>query len=143
MSDRRDFDRLFGEVDAVLRQPVDHRPGRGAQLGFAAVLEGKPRAAVRRAATGLNLLDDRVGGEVARDDVSAAFADAIIVQELLAPAIEQPAAQLVAKRIPHDGIHADEARREVTDGKELHELHVDELGARGKAERITVATHVG
>ena len=50
MRDRRDLDRHLGQVDAVGRQPVDHRPERGAQGGRRTVLEtqecpamGEPR----------------------------------------------------------------------------------------------------
>ena len=61
--DRRHLDRLLGEIDAVRRQPVDHRAERLAQLRLRHVLEAEIGAAVRRAAAGLDLLDDRVGAD--------------------------------------------------------------------------------
>ena len=61
MRDRRDLDRHLGEIDAVRREPVDHRAERRAQLGLRAMLEAQIGAAVRRAAAGLDLLDDGVG----------------------------------------------------------------------------------
>ena len=82
--DRRHLDRHLGEVDAVLRQPVDHRPERLAQLLRRHVLEAQIGAAVRRAAAGLDLLDDGVGGDVAGDDVFAVLRHAVAVGELLA-----------------------------------------------------------
>ena len=54
MRDRRDFDRHLGQIDVVLRQPVDHRPERLAQRRLRAVLERQIGAAMRRAAAGLD-----------------------------------------------------------------------------------------
>src|SRR5256885_13720121 len=68
---------------------------------------------------------------------------AFLAEELLLLRVQQPAAELVAERIPHDRIHADEARREMPDRKELHELHVDELRPGAQREYISVAAHVG
>ena len=107
------------------------------------VLEAQIHAAVRRAAARLHLLGDRVGGEVAGENILAVLGGAVARGELVPVAIEQPAAQLVAERIPHDRVHADQARREVPDGEELHELHVDEAGARAQRQRVPVAAHVG
>ena len=126
-----------------LREPVDHRPERRAQLGLRAVLEAQIGAAVRRAAPGLHLLDDGVGRDVAGDDVAAVLADAVAGGELLAVAVEQPSAELVAERIPHDRVHADETRRQMPDREELHEFHVDERRAGAQRERVAVAAHVG
>jgi hypothetical protein len=100
-------------------------------------LKRKPRAAVRRAAAGGDFLQNRVSGEVARRNVTAPFG-----QELALFGVEQPAAQLVAERIPHDRIHSHQPRREVADRKELHELHVDQLGAGAQCQRVAIAAHV-
>ena len=78
-----------------------------------------------------------MGGMIAHRDVAPVF-----VQEFLHFGVEQLAAELVAKRVPHDRIHADQPRCEMADRKELHELHVDELGAGAQRERVTVAAHV-
>ena len=71
MRDRRHLDRHLRQVDAVVGEPVDHRAERLAQLLRRHVLEAQIRAAVRRAAAGLDLLQDRVGADVAGDDVFA------------------------------------------------------------------------
>ena len=98
---------------------------------------------MRRAAAGLDLLDDGVGADVAGDDVLAVLRHAVAVGELLHVLVEQPAAELVAERVPHDRVHADQPRRQMPDREELHELHVDQRRAGAKAERIAVAAHVG
>ena len=41
------------------------------------------------------------------------------------------------------GIHADQTRRQMADREELHELHVDQLGAGAQRQRVAVAAHVG
>ena len=142
MSDRRDLDGHLQEVDAVLGEPVDHRAERFAQRGLANVLEAEIGAAGRRAAPGLHFLQDRIGRLVARDDILRSLRVPVVVHELAHLGVQQPAAELVAERIPHDRIHADKARREMADREELHELHVDELGPRAQRQRMAVATHV-
>src|ERR1700687_1573182 len=97
----------------------------------------------RRSPPGFHLLEDRVSGKIARDDVAPVLGRAIIVGKFALRGIQQSAAELVAKRIPHDRIHADEARREMADRKELYELHIDELGAGAQRQRIAVTTHIG
>ena len=118
-------------------EAVDDRPERRAQLRLAAMPEGKPRAAVRRAAARRDFLEDGMGCMIAHRDVAPVF-----VQEFLHFGVQQPAAELVAERVPHDRIHADQPRREMADRKELHELHVDQLGAGAQRERVAVAAHV-
>ena len=59
--DRRHFDRLAREVDAVRREAVDHRTERHTQVPLVAMLEREPGAAVRRAAAFRHLLENRVG----------------------------------------------------------------------------------
>src|SRR6185437_16065304 len=115
----------------------DDRAEGLAKPRFAAVAERAPYAAVRRAAPRLDLLQDRPGGEVAYRGVLAFFGE-----KLLHPGIQQPSAELVAERIPHDRVHADQPRRKMADRKELHELHVDQLGPRAERERVAVAAHV-
>lgn len=51
--------------------------------------------------------------------------------------------QLVAERVPHDGVHPEEARRQVPDREELDEFHVDELRPGAWRERVALAAHVG
>src|SRR6202022_2237213 len=102
----------------VLREAVDDRSEGFAQARLGAMLKAQERSAVGGSATGLHLLDDGVGGDVARGHVAAVLAHAVTRGEFLALAVEQTPAELVAKRIPHDGIHADEARRRGAEGKE-------------------------
>src|SRR5436309_6209695 len=97
---------------------------------------------MRRAAPRRDLLLDRVGRDVARRRIAARLVAAVIGEELAAGAVEQAAAELITKRIPHDRIHADEAWREVPDREELHEFHIDELSAGGERQRVTIATHI-
>src|SRR3974390_2975391 len=52
--ERRYLDRHFRQVDAVFRKSVDHWSERLAQGGLRTVLEAKIRAAMWRAAAGLN-----------------------------------------------------------------------------------------
>jgi len=56
---------------------------------------------------------------------------------------EEPAPELVAERVPHDRIHADQPGCQMTNGKELDEFHVHKRGAGAQSQRITVAAHVG
>ena len=91
----------------------------------------------------LALLGDGIGGDVARRGVDAGIPLAVILDEFFHVAVEQAAAELVAERIPHDRVHADEPRREVTDREELGKLHVDQLGAGVERERIRIAAHIG
>ena len=97
---------------------------------------------MRRAPSGRYLLLDRVGRDIARRRIAARLVAAVIGEELAAGAVEQAAAELIAKRIPHDRVHADEARRQMTDREELHEFHIDELGAGGERQRVAVAAHI-
>ena len=124
-------------------EPVDDRPERRAQARLGNMPEREIDPACGRAASGLDFLEDGVGREVARRLVGAVLGDAIGVDELGTLGIEQPPAELVAERVPHDRVHADEARRQVPDRKELHEFHVDEPRARAQRQRVAVAAHVG
>ena len=143
MRDRRHLDRHAGEIDVVCGEAIDHRAERRAQRRRRAMLEGQIRAAVRRAAAGLDFLEDGVGGEIAGQHVFAVFVGAVARGEFLHAAVEQPAAELVAERIPHDRVHADQPRRQMPDRKELHEFHVDQRGAGAQRQRIAVAAHIG
>ena len=142
MRDRCHLDRLAGEVDAVAQQPVDYRSECVAQIRLRQVGEGQPRPARRRTAARVDFAADRVCREVAGRRVPAAVLTTVPVDELFHRTVEQPAAELVPKRIPHDGVHADESRREVADREELDELHVDEGRARAQCKRIAFARHV-
>src|SRR4029077_1456675 len=64
------------------------------------------------------------------------------VDELFELSVEQFASELVAKRVPHDRVHADEPWREMADGEKLHEFHVDELRAGPQGQRVRLAAHV-
>ena len=140
--DRRDLDGPAREVDAVLQQPVDHRPESGAKLRLGYVGERQPGASRRRAAARVDLAADRIRREVPGRGVPAVVLAAVAVNELLHLAVQQPAAELVAEGVPHDGVHADEARREVADREELHELHVHQRRARAQREGVAFARHV-
>ena len=142
MRDRRDLDGGLGEVDAVGGEPVDDGPEGRAQRRVRAMLEAEIDAAVRRAAPGFDFLQDGVAAGVACDDVFAVLGDAVGLGELFAAIVEQPAAQLVAERVPHDRVHADQPRRQVADREELHELHVDQRRAGAQRQRVAVAAHV-
>ena len=145
MRDRRDFDRLPGQIDAVFCQRVDHRPEIAAQFGFRHVLEAQIGAARRTAAPGFDLFEDGIGREIAGQNIGAVVAAAgrrVILLEFLHLAVEQNAAELVAERIPHDRIEADEPRRQMPDREELHEFHVDQLRAGAQRQRIAVAAHI-
>src|SRR6516164_10837736 len=96
-----------------------------------------------RAAAGFYLFEDGVGRNIARGQIAPLLAHAIARGELLALAVEEPPAELIAERVPHDGIHANEPRRQMTDRKELHEFHVDEGYAGAQRQRVAVAAHVG
>ena len=143
MRNRCDLDGTPGQVDSVLRQPVDHGAEGETKLRFRDVLEAQERPAIGRAASRLALLGDGIGGDVARRRVDARIPLAVILDELFHVAIEQAATELVAERIPHDRVHADEPRREVADREELGKLHVDQLGAGVERERIRIAAHIG
>ena len=99
--------------------------------------------AMRRAAAGLDFLDDGVGREIARQHIFAVLVRAVFRRELFHLAVKQPAAKLVAERIPHDRVHADEPRRQMPDRKELDEFHVDQRRAGAQRQRIAVAAHIG
>src|SRR5438067_11821344 len=99
--------------------------------------ERKPDSAMRRAAGLRDFLEDGARRMVASGGVAA-----FLAKELAVLGVEQLPPELVAERIPHDRIHADEPRREMADGKELHELHVDELRPGAERERVAVAAHV-
>src|SRR3990172_7235248 len=95
-------------------------------------------AAVRRASARFDFLEDRVGRQVPHRRVLTKVLPAVAVDEFFKPPVEQLAAKLVAKRVPHDRIHADQTRREMADGKKLHELHVNELGAGPEREGVAL-----
>ena len=97
---------------------------------------------MRRPAPGRDLLDDGVGSDVSRRGVGAGIGGAVIVDEFFHIAVQQPPAQLVTERIPHDRVHADEARGQVADGEELHEFHVDQRGPGVQRQRIGFAAHI-
>ncbi len=146
MRDRRHLDVLPGEVDAIGGKAVDDRPEGAADLGFGHVAKAEIGAARRAAAAGRHLPGDRIGREIARQHitpVAARIAAGVVLLELALLGIEQFAAELVAERVPHDGIHADEAGGQMPDRKELHEFHVDQFGAGAQPERVAVAGHVG
>ena len=145
MGDGRDFDELLGQINAVRRQPVDDGAEGAAQFCVRHMLEAEIGAARRRAATGLHFLGNGVGGAVAGQHIfaiAAGVAGGVILFEFLQLAIQQLAAELVAEWVPHDGVHAHEARRQMADGEELHELHVDQLSARAQGQRIAIAAHI-
>src|SRR4051794_35035908 len=100
-------------------------------------------APMRRAPALFDFFHNGVCGNVARRGVTAEIAATVAIDELCKIAIEQFSAQFVAKRIPHDRIHADQARGEVSYGKELHELHVDKFGARPQSQSVGFTSHVG
>src|SRR5512142_133547 len=110
MRDRRDFDVLLAQIDSVSREPIDHRSECRAQIRLRTMPEAQIDAAMRRAAPSLDLFQDRVAAEVARDDVFAVFRDAIALRELLAFVIQEPPAELIAEWVPHDRVHADQPR---------------------------------
>ena len=141
--DRRDFDRGPGEIDTVPRQPADDRPEGRFERMPRHMREGQIDTAMWRAAPGRHLLLDRIGRDVARRCVARALIAAVIGEEFAAVAIEQPATELVAERVPHDRVHADDARRQMPDRKELHEFHIDKRGAGRERQRIAVTAHVG
>jgi hypothetical protein len=58
--DRTHLDRRAGEIDTVGGKSIDHRSERIPQLRFGEMPEVEIDAAVRRAATGLDFLDDGV-----------------------------------------------------------------------------------
>ena len=68
---------------------------------------------------------------------------AVAMNEFLEAAVEESATELVAERVPHDRVHADQPRRQVRNREELHELHVHELGARLERQPARLASHVG
>src|SRR6202011_4605165 len=105
-----------------------HGAEGAADFGLRYMLETEIGAAGGAAAAGLDFACNGVGREITRQDVTAVAAGVrrrIILLELTHLGIEQLAAELVAERIPHDRVHADQPRREMADGEELHELHVD------------------
>ena len=113
--------------------------------GLRHMLEAEICAARRTAAPGFDFFQDRVGRKIAGKDISAVIAPAgrrIILLEFLHLAVEQFAAELVTKRIPHDRIESDQARRQMPDREELHEFHVDQLRTGAQRQRITVAAHI-
>ena len=62
--DRRYLHRHFGQIDAIGGETVDHRPEGFAQSVFRAVLKTEIHPAVRRAAAGFDLLENRVSAEI-------------------------------------------------------------------------------
>ncbi len=143
MCDGGDLDRHFGQIDAVVGQAVNHRAEGGAQISLRNMLERQPCPAVGRAAPGLHLLEDGVGSGITGDHVFAVLHRAVVLGEFLALAVQKNTAQFVAERIPHDRIHADQARGQMADGKELHELHINQRRAGAQGQGKAVAAHVG
>ena len=139
----RHFHRRLGEVDAVVRQAVDDRPEGGPEGLVGHVPEIQVDAPVRRPAAGFDLLQDGVGGLVAHGAVGAAVLAAVPVHELVEVSVQQTAPQLVPERVPHDRVHAHQARGQMGDGKELDELHVDELGPGPQRQGVGFPAHVG
>src|SRR5207244_4427059 len=137
-----DFDRLAREVDTVRSKAVDDRAEGFAKLCGGQVPEREIDAAGRRAAPRFDLFEDRMGRDIARGAINALLVEIIIADELVSFGIEELAAELVAERVPHDGVHADHARRKMPDRKELHELHVDEFRPRAQSERVAIAAHI-
>jgi hypothetical protein len=142
MGDRRHLDRPRCQIDPVAGQSVDDRAERRLDLVARNVLERQINPAMRRSAAGGDFSRDRVGGQIPRRRVPGAFVAAIAVEEFLAVAIQQPAAELVAERVPHDRVHADEPRRQMSDREELNKFHVDELGAGGQRQRVPITAHI-
>ena len=143
MRDRGHLDGTPGKVDPVLRQPVDHWTEGEPQLGLRDVLEAQIHATVGRAAPGLALLHDGVGGDIAGSGIDSRILLAVVLDEFFHVPVEQPPAELVAERVPHDRVHPHQARREVADREELREFHVDQLGAGVEREREGIAAHIG
>src|SRR5437588_2009041 len=92
---------------------------------------------MRRPATLRDFLEDGARRVVARGGIAA-----LLAEELALLGIDQLSTELVAERIPHDGIHADKPRREMPDREVLHEFHVDQLRSGAERERVAVAAHV-
>src|SRR5712672_4397187 len=107
-----------------------------------AMPEAQKGPAVWGAPPGFHLLHDRVAGEIARQHVFIPLVGTIARCKLLHQPVEQPPAELVAERIPHDWIHPDQSRGEMTDREELHEFHVDERRTTAERQRIAIAAHV-
>src|SRR5438105_7156925 len=99
--------------------------------------ERKPDSAMRRAAGLRDFLEDGTRRMVASGGVAA-----FLAEERALRGIDQLPPELVAERIPHDGIHADEPRREMPDREVLHEFHVDQLRSGAERERVAIAAHV-
>ena len=142
MRDGRDLDRCGAEVDAVLCQTFDDRSERAFERAPRHMCEGQIDPAMRRAAPGGDFLLDRIGRDVARRRIARGLVTAVIAEEFAAGAVEQTAAELVAEGVPHDRVHADEARRQMSDWEELHEFHIEQLGAGGEGQRVAVTAHI-
>src|SRR5437016_993382 len=106
------------------------------------MLEAQIDATMWRAAAGLDLLNDRVTANIARDDVFAILRDTVTMSELLAAIVEQLPAELVTERVPHDWIHADQPWRQMANGKELDKFHIHQRGSGAQSQCIAVAAHV-
>src|ERR1700733_15881360 len=122
MRDRRDFDRLSGQIDAVGRERIDHRPERATKLRFRHMLEAQIGAAGGTAAPGFDFFEDGIGRKIPRQNVSAivaAIGRRVVLLEFLYLAVEQNATELIAERVPHDRVETDEARRQMADWEEL------------------------
>ena len=72
---------------------------------------------MRRATASFDFFQDRIGRDVAGGVVFAKIRAAVAVNKFLESTVEQFTAELVAKRVPQDRVHADEPRRQVADGK--------------------------
>src|SRR4249920_2248919 len=106
------------------------------------MLKAQIDAAMRRATSGLNLFKDRVTADVACDDVFAILGDPVMMSEFLTEIVEQPPAELVTERVPHNRIHADQPWREMANGKELDELHIHQRGPGAQRQGIAIAPHI-
>ena len=130
MRHRTDFHRRSAEINAVVEQAIDHRAKRGAQIFLGNMPEIEISTAVRRASTGFDLFQDCIRRNISRRIVLPKVGASLAIDEFFELAVQQLAAELVAKRVPHNGIHPDESRCEMPNGKKLNELHIDELSVR-------------
>src|SRR5690242_3528177 len=142
MRHRADFHRHSIEIDAVGEQAINYGTKGGAQILFRNMPEIQISTAMWRAATGFDLFQNCIRRDIARCVILTEIGAAVPIDELLESTIEQFAADFVTKRVPHNGIHADEPRCELTDGKKLHELHVDELGTGPQRQGVRLTAHV-
>src|SRR5215467_4317339 len=98
---------------------------------------------MRRAATSLNLLEDGITADVARDNVFAILCDAVVLREFFHAVVKQAASELVTERVPHNRIHADQSWRQMANRKKLDEFHVHQRCTGAQSQGVAVATHIG